>query len=283
MDYRDELESFLKKYQYQEMKIGSAVIRYVTAGDEGRPCVVFLNGGMNCSEMWFKYVEKMSASYRTVIFDYPIELKTCEETADAVSLFLKKLNINKAFFAGASFGGLMAQIFAKKYPETVSGLGLFSTARLDERTIRNSKKKFLILPLFIWYMKHCNYDKLKIKSADQSLKRYAVNETPQDKQYLRQMFECMFKDYTREKDIHITSLMSGLDLTPCERKDFSAFDDRVLLIFPEKDFFSADEQASLKHLFPKARVEYIKNGHFGTVLECDKYIRLMQEIIDMNE
>ena len=281
MNYHDEIEKFLKKYTYRQIKVGKAVFRYVIAGDESKPCVVFLNGGMNCSEMWFKYVEKMSVPYRTLIFDYPQEFKTCDETAEAIMLFLKQLGISKAFFAGASFGGLMAQIIARKHPEIVTGLGLFSTAGLDKRTISNSKKKYMLLPVLVWYMKHCNYEKLKGKVTDRSLKSYAKDETPQDTLYLRQMFEYMSKDYTREKDIHITSMMAGLKkLPPCERKHFTSFGNKVLLIFPEKDFFSTDEQASLKYLFPKAKVEYIKNGHFGTVLECDKYIGLMNEIID---
>ena len=129
-------------------------------------------------------------------------------------------------------------------------------------------------------MKHCNYEKLKGKVTDRSLKSYAKDETPEDALYLRQMFEYMFKDYTREKDIHITSMMAGITkLPPCERMHFTSFGDKVVLIFPEKDFFSADEQSSLKYLFPKAKVEYIKNGHFGTVLECNKYIGFMNEIM----
>lgn len=64
------------------------------------------------------------------------------------------------------------------------------------------------------------------------------------------MFECVFKDYTKEKDIHITSMMANLiDIKPCKPSDFSFVMDKVLLIFPEKDFFSKEEQTSLYKLF----------------------------------
>ena len=99
MSYREEIEPFINKNPYQVMKIGSANIRYVITGEETKPCVVFLNGGMNCSEMWFKYVEKMSDEYRILIFDYPIEIKTVDETAQIIHEFLIKLGIEKAFFA----------------------------------------------------------------------------------------------------------------------------------------------------------------------------------------
>ena len=48
MNYHDEIEKFLKKYMYRQIKVGKAVFRYVIAGDESKPCAVFLNGGMNC-------------------------------------------------------------------------------------------------------------------------------------------------------------------------------------------------------------------------------------------
>ena len=280
MSYREEIEPFINKNTYQVMKIGSANIRYVITGEETKPCVVFLNGGMNCSEMWFKYVEKMSDEYRILIFDYPIEIKTVDETAQIIYEFLIKLGIEKAFFAGASFGGMMAQIFARKYPQMVTGLGLFSTAGLDEKTLRIEKRKYRFAPLLLWYMKHCDYEKLKPKVIESSLKNYAKKETEEDREYLKEMFEFMFKDYTNSKDIHITGMISKVvNIKPCKKEDFDFIKDKVLLIFPKEDFFSNDEQKSLQDLFPYAKTEYIKNGHFGTVLEYEKYIGLMKEFI----
>ena len=282
MSYSNEIKRFLEEHPYQTIQVGSAVFRYVIAGNENDPCIVFLNGGMNCSEMWFKYVEKMSAYCRTLIFDYPPQFNTLDDAAAAMRAFFESLGISKAFFAGASFGGLMAQLFARKYPDIVSGLGLFSTAGLDDHTIRASKKKYRMLPLLLWYMKRCNYEKLKPRLINGSLKNYAKDESPEDQQYLREMFEYMFCDYTREKDIHITGLMAQvINIEPCTRADFDFIKGRVLLIFPEKDFFSSEEQTSLKDLFPDARVEYIKNGHFGTVLEYDKYICLIRQILEL--
>ena len=280
MSYQDEIEPFLKKNPYQVVKVGTANVRYILKGEETNPCVVFLNGGMNCSQMWFKYVEMMSDEYRVLIFDYPIEIKTVDETAQIIHEFLIKLGIEKAFFAGASFGGMMAQIFARKYPQMVTGLGLFSTAGLDEKTLRIEKRKYRFAPLLLWYMKHCDYEKLKPKVIESSLKNYAKKETEEDREYLKEMFEFMFKDYTNSKDIHITGMISKVvNIKPCKKEDFDFIKDKVLLIFPKEDFFSNDEQKSLQDLFPYAKTEYIKNGHFGTVLEYEKYIGLMKEFI----
>ena len=53
MSYREEIEPFLKNHSYQTMDVRGAGIRYVLSGDVDKPVIIFLNGGMNCSEMWF--------------------------------------------------------------------------------------------------------------------------------------------------------------------------------------------------------------------------------------
>ena len=95
------------------------------------------------------------------------------------------------------------------------------------------------------------------------------------------MFEYTFKNYTKEKDIHITTMMAKLkNAKPCIKEDFNFIKNKVLLIFPEKDFFSINEQKSLKELFEQAKIEYIKNGHFGAIIEYDKYIKLIKELVE---
>jgi hypothetical protein len=47
-------------------------------------------------------------------------------------------------------------------------------------------------------------------------------------------------------------------------------------VFPQKDFFSETEQKELFATFPNARITYVKNGHFGTILECDKYCEVIR-------
>ena len=38
---------------------------------------------------------------------------------------------------------------------------LTSTGGMDARTLKSLKKKYRLAPLLLWYMKRCNYEKLK--------------------------------------------------------------------------------------------------------------------------
>lgn len=40
---------------------------------------------------------------------------------------------------------------------------LISTGGLDANTIKSLKRQYFFAPLALWYLKHCNYEKLKPK------------------------------------------------------------------------------------------------------------------------
>jgi pimeloyl-ACP methyl ester carboxylesterase len=281
MSFSEEMKLFEQEYPYQKIMAGRASFRYILAGQAGQPAVVLLNGGMNCSEMWHKYVPALSRSCRVLAFDYPRELATAEETADAVAQLMEKLGIDRAVLAGASFGGFMAQLIAKRHPEKVRGLGLFSSAALAEATIKKGRKKYRGYKLLLWFMKrkHLNYEKLKPKLMAVSMKQ-TEQESEENKQYIQEMLTYLFKDYPKEKDIHITGMMVGLmETEPCHQEDFAYLNGNVAMTFPEKDFFSKEEQQDLIETFPGARIESVKNGHFGTILEWKRYVAVIKSLL----
>jgi pimeloyl-ACP methyl ester carboxylesterase len=143
MMFSEEIKLFEQEFPYQNITVGRTNFSYVLAGQAENPAVVLLCGGMDYSRMWHEYVRKLSPFYRVLTFDYPRELATVYEARDAIAELMEQLGIRKAVFAGVSFGGFMAQLIAKKYPQKVSGLGLFSTGALTENTIKTGRKKYL--------------------------------------------------------------------------------------------------------------------------------------------
>lgn len=56
MIFGEELEQFTKVHPYKKLTVDGVEFRYVLAGDEDKPALVFLNG-LNMQEMWIRYVE----------------------------------------------------------------------------------------------------------------------------------------------------------------------------------------------------------------------------------
>lgn len=80
---------------------------------------------------------------------------------------------------------------------------------MDANTLKSLKRKYFFAPLMLWYMKHCNYEKLKptlIKAGMSHIR----NESAEEIAYAQDMFETIFRDFPQEKDVHISGLLADL-------------------------------------------------------------------------
>lgn len=280
MSYLEELKEFKSKHTYNEITVCGSKFRYVLSGKKDNKTLVFLNGGMNTMEMWMRYVDFLAVDYRILLFDYPQELKTNQELVEGMHDFFEKLEITQPFFIGASDGGMVAQIYTQKYPKEVGGLILVSTGGMDETTIKKIKKKYFLAPLMLFYMKHCNYEKLKPKLIKAGM-GHIRNESEEQIAYAQDMFETIFRDYTKEKDVHISGLLADLmNQTPVTKSDFNELEGKILLILPDQDFFSGDMQKNLIHLMHNPEVKYVSGGHLSTILKADDYIQVIRSFLN---
>ena len=151
---------------------------------------------------------------------------------------------------------------------------------MDAETLKSLKKKYFFAPVMLWYMKHCNYEKLKptLIRADM---RHIRNESPEEAAYARDMFETIFRDYPQEKDVHISGLLADLmRQTPVTAEDFAALRGKILLILPNQDFFSGAMQQDLIRLMHEPKIAYVSGGHLSTMLKAEDYIRTIRNFLN---
>ena len=279
MSYSEDLRVFTSTHTYQQITINGNRFRYVLGGKKGGKTLVMLNGGMNTLEMWMAYVDALSTDYQILLFDYPQELRTNQELVKGMHDFFETLKITKPIFIGASDGGMVAQIYTQKYPSEVGGLILISTGGMDAATLKSLKKKYFLAPLMLFYMKHCNYEKLKPKLIKAGM-GHIRNESTEQIAYAKDMFETIFKDYKKEKDVHISGLLADLmNQTPVTEADFNELEGKILLILPDQDFFSGKMQENLIRLMHNPEIQYVSGGHLATVLKVDDYVQVMRNFL----
>ena len=256
-----------------------AQYRYVMSGKEDGETLVLLNGGMNTLEMWMDYVDPLSADFCVLLFDYPQELRTNQALVTGMRAFFAKLGVERPVFVGASDGGMVSQIYVQKYPGETGGLILISTGGMDAAALKTLKKKYFFTPLMLWYMKHCNYEKLKptcIKAGMSHIR----NESAEEIAYAQDMFKTIFKDFQQEKDVHISGLLADLmNQKPVTAVDFAGLKGRILLILPDQDFFSGKMQQDLIALMHEPQIAYVSGGHLSTVLKADDYIHAIRTFL----
>lgn len=280
MLYSEKIKTFAAAHTCENITVDGAHFHYILCGKEGGRTLVLLNGGMNTLEMWMDYVDALSEENRVLLFDYPQQLPTNQALVTGMHAFFKAIGVESPIFIGASDGGMVSQIYVQKYPGETGGLILISTGGMDAETLKTLKKKYRFAPIMLWYMKHCNYEKLKptlIKAGMSHIR----NESSEEIAYAQDMFETIFKDYKQEKDVHISGLLADLmNQTPVTAADFTSLADRILLILPDKDFFSGKMQADLVRLMHDPKIVYVSGGHLSTVLKANAYVRVIREFLN---
>lgn len=279
MLYSEKLKKFEAEHPCEEITVDGARYRYILSGKATGKTLVFLNGGMNTLGMWMDYVDALSGDYRVLMFDYPQELPTNQELVVGMHEFFKTLGVTEPIFIGASGGGMISQIYVQRFPGETGGLVLVSTGGMDANTLKSLKKQYFFSPLMLWYMKHCNYEKLKPKLIKMGMSNIR-NESAEEIAYAQDMFETIFKDYKQEKDVHISGLLADfMNQTPVTADDFADLAGKILLILPDQDFFSGKMQADLVKLMHDPQIAYVSGGHLSTLLKADEYIRTIREFL----
>ena len=279
MLYSEKLKPFAAAHPCRTIDVDGAQYRYILTGKPEGRTLVFLNGGMNTLEMWMDYVDALADTGRVLLFDYPQQLRTNQALVTGMHAFFAALGVQAPIFVGASDGGMVAQIYVQKYPGETGGLILISTGGMDEATLGSLKRKYWLAPVMLWYMKHCNYEKLKPKLIQSSLS-HIRNESAEEVAYARDMFETIFRDFAQEKDVHISGLLADLmRQTPVTAADFAALKGKILLILPDQDFFSAQMQQDLIQLMHEPEIRYVSGGHLSTVLKTEDYIRTIRDFL----
>ena len=104
---------------------------------EGNGPPIFLIHGIGAArDAWRFIVPKIRSNFMVITYDLrghgrspkPTLKFLLEDLVEDLEYLRKKLNINKAYFAGHSLGGMIASAYALKYSKHVLALGLFSTA-----------------------------------------------------------------------------------------------------------------------------------------------------------
>ncbi|MFW9903313.1 MAG: alpha/beta fold hydrolase [Candidatus Thorarchaeota archaeon] len=130
---------------------------YYEINGEGTP-IVFIQGAFVSSTMWEKQVKFFSRKFQTLIYDLRGHGKTGPSTrkkysvdlyADDLIKLLDTLKMDKPVLCGISLGGMIAQVFATKYPKRLSALILADTAATITLTRWDYIMRYLVGPKWL--------------------------------------------------------------------------------------------------------------------------------------
>ncbi len=283
-DFKKEYDAFLKKVPYQTAVIDKVKVRYQFGGKDGAPVILFFNG-LEMQEMWMPYAEKFGEKYRFLIYEYPFHTTKADEQIDFAKKLLKTLSIDKVILIGASDGGVYAQIFAKRYPESVLAMILTTTLTIDSDYVRDIKKERFSTPIYLFLLKLVPAKK-EMKFLLKKSTGFLECESEKNREYGRGFYEVVASDLNYKKRfIHSFKCVYMLrDYPLFKESDFEHLRGKIQVLIPEKDIFKKEDQDRLAELFKKldAEIFNVPGGHVGFIVQSEYYIDLMEKFLKKN-
>ena len=275
--FSEDYNAFFNTHKFSKVTVLGYDFQVVDAGS-GKQTVVFLNG-MDIYHSWIKYVSALENDYRVIMMNYPVEVSKNDEMADLLHALFGKLGIEKPVLCGISDGGVLAQLYAKKYK--VGGLIMVSTLTVDSQYVKKNKKEKLVFPLYRKYVEKLKFEKLKSMLIT-SVQRYFRNETEEEKAYGTSFLECVGSD-EKFRCSFIRALKATMDIFSMkhfDKKDFAYLNGKVLVLIPENDMFEKEDYCEkLREIYKEERFDILggdivdasRTRHFNPVARNRQY------------
>lgn len=249
----------------------SVNLNYSTKGDG--EAIVFIHGSSSSMNTWKKQVEEFSKSYRCILFDLrghgrsekPKQGYDMEDYVKDVYQLLSDLSVEKAHFIGNSLGGIIAMLFALKYPGIVRSIVIFGTvSEVDTKGLDR-----LRLPIIRLLCKIIGREKMMMFQA----KRMFPNDEDKQKQICEDeknvSSECFFEtlksaakvNYTRE----LKNVKCPVLVLRGEKEMFKEIYTQILLEnLPNCQYIYLEKVGHMMHhddpeLFNKIVLDFLKN------------------------
>lgn len=266
---KNALKAFRETYPLKSASIAGTEWTYYTAGS-GEKVILWLVGGLKKADAAYQSIPPMVDDFRIIAPDYPA-LSTMKELADGLAGICEQENANSVYVLAGSFGGMLAQVFVRQYPDMVEKLVLSTTTAPDSKQRGRYHQRRLMIKLAPGAM-------LRKSVQSQMFDTIAPpeNEAEFYRAYLKELYE------QRLGKADIVSLFDAIldymeqNFSPDDLENWSG---DMLIIKSDNDAtFGDSAQNSLAKLYPSARIHSFEGaGHSPASTRRGEFFDLVRD------
>ena len=150
------------------VRTGDVTTDYEDRG-EGPP-IVFVHGAILDHTQWWPQLDALSDEYRVVAYDVrghgrtggsAVDAYSIELLADDLAALIDALDFDDPVLCGLSTGGCIAQMYASRHPDALSGLVLASTFGPEYLTFGDRLQRGVVLPATIPPTRLVGYERVE--------------------------------------------------------------------------------------------------------------------------
>lgn len=269
---RAELLRFRQTHSLRQIDVAGTTWEYLASG-RGPQALLILPGLIGLAEMSFQHILALEGEYRVIVPSYPFRLKDLGEMEAGIAAILDAEGVRQTHVLGGSYGGMVAQRFARRYPERVARLVLSHTGGPKPERAAQSRRVvalFRLLPMGLL--------RVMLRAAT----RKSLQAAPEYSAFWVAYSEEMIQHLTKADLIARYRLALDFDATSAfAPDDLMGWPGRILILEGDDDpVAEAPARAALKALHPQASVHtFHGTGHVASIAKLDEYVAVIRRFL----
>src|SRR5262245_22534 len=274
----ERLRKFRFPHKYKHLLVDGAEWEYISCG-RGEQTLLVLPGGLSVGESAFPFITAFENKYRIIAPSYALSL-TMTGLCDGIARILETEGVDQAHVLGGSYGGLVAQYFVRKYPDTTRGLILSHTVvmtQIFEKSLQIAEKLSRILPRSLFGP----LLKLRLNKIILSTLRDAKH--PEFEFWRAYLNEAIASNRLREFAFHQNRVLLDLARRPqFSPEDLEAWRGGILIIDSDNDpAISTRDRELLRNTYPQAQTHtFHATGHVSSILNREEVLSIIRSFLD---
>ena len=240
--------------------------RYHVAGTGPHPLLV-LSGSLGSSAVIAKLLSERLSATRVIVPEYA-PVAAMDECLQALDRILNEERIDRIALYGGSFGGLIAQSWARRNPSRVTHLILSGTAPPDPSRVKKHSRAIRILPLVPLPV---------IRFLMRLLLRvllHGIDEPRWRQEYLRLIASLTRKDLRSRYQL-------AIDFDRDDQLPALPASVNILILAGDRDRVATGNiRNKLRHAYPQARSHVFKGaGHSPMITHSREWSRVVNDFL----
>jgi pimeloyl-ACP methyl ester carboxylesterase len=277
-DQRERLARFRADNPPKFAFIDGVEWNYIDAG-HGPRVVLLLVGGLRLADAAFRSIEALlepgdsGEAYRVIAPSYPA-LSTMAALADGIAMLLELERIESVYVLAGSFGGMLAQVLARRHPGRIGKLILSTTSVNDAHNADRYRQALaMIEPM----------PPEAVSELAQSTMLATIHPPESEMAFWKAYLDELY-NYRVDKAALISTYHCLLDfaehyhLTPDDLRDWPG---EILILESDDDAtFNEDQRAAVRAVYPQAKTYVFHGaGHSPGTTQRELYFRVVKDFL----
>lgn len=272
----EALRQFRAAHPPKHLTVNGVEWEYLTGG-LGDEVILLLVGGLRVADAGFRAIQELERDYTVIAPSYP-PLPAMSALSSGFAAILDAEGVERAHVIGGSFGGMIAQCFAREHPDRVGKLVLSNTAVPDDKTAQRYQDEYeLIAPV----------DEAVVRLGAKERFLYMIGPNAEEETFWRAYLDELFtarigKDHLLASVQCIRDFAMSYRLKP---NDLLNQYETVLLIESDNDdTFSGEQREAVKRMYPQAQVYTFSGaGHSPGTTRRAEYFATVRAFLNGEE